>query len=165
MFNKKYKKRILEHEKDQKLLRELLRIKDQRAASLEKRLVDLGTEDQRFAALMRESLGLQIDFFASVKGLPPYFLDGLDEDDRKNFIIDMESIYSNERFQLVLRYLINVFAMNAIYKADKQQRDNGQIAVIAFEALTSQLTTMHKEFLSYKRNEDEDYDPLETLPS
>ncbi len=59
--------------------------------------------------------------------------------------------------------MINVFATNAIFKEDKEQMKNGQIAVIAFRTFLKKFDDMHKEFLSLTKVE-EAFDPLEVMP-
>lgn len=156
-FNQKYKNRISEMEQTNRILTN--KIIEQN------RIINSQDKKGSMADLMRESLGLQVDFSAASTDtcLPPYYLEGLDEDERKNFIIDMESIHENERYQKVVRYLINLFAMNAIYRSDEQERKNGQVAVVAFRTLLKEFDKMHKEFLGYKKV-DEDFDPLATMP-
>lgn len=118
------------------------------------------------ADLMRESLGFPIDFSEADKDtcMPPHFLAGLDEDERKAFIGDMESIYSNDKFQKVVRYMINVFGMTALYKESEQDRKNGQIAILAFRSFMKRFEEMHREFLQSKKNPDEEFDDQEILP-
>lgn len=171
MFNKKYKEKILELERLVDRLREdrdrnykvYIANDDmwrKQLSDLERKLKNIPLED-----LMRESLGLQIDFStASEKGMPPYFLEGLEEEERKNFIIDMETVYTNERFQKVVCYMINVFGMNAIFKYDDELKRNGQIAVIAFRTFLKQFEAMHREFVGYRKSADDDFDPLNPLP-
>lgn len=117
------------------------------------------------ADLMRESLGITVDFSAASKDkcMPVYYLDGLSEEERKHFITEMETIYTSDKFHIVLNYMINLFATNAIYKEDKEQMKNGQIAVAAFRTLINRFDDMHREFLSYKKT-DEEFDPLGILP-
>lgn len=124
------------------------------------------TQEERMAALMRESLGLSIDFSTAHKDTckPPYYLDTLDEQSRKNFVIHMESITSDPRLQTLVRYMLNVFAMKAVYGADEIQK-NGQIAVIAFRTLLQEFDKLHVEFLSYTKDEEEDdFDEHGVLP-
>lgn len=118
-----------------------------------------------FADLMRESLGMTIDFSeADTKTcLPAHFLEGLTSDERKNFVSDMETIYANEKFQSVVKYMINLFALNMVFKADEEERKRNQAAVIAFRTLLREFDKMHVEFLESKRNADEDVDPQELL--
>lgn len=159
-FIEKYKKRIGEMEQNNRTLANKISLLNREL--LEKNNIP---REQLMAALMRESLGMQIDFSAASNDrcLPPYFLDDLTAEQRKNFIIHMETIYNDERYQKVVRYMINVFATNAIYKYDEEKRKNGQIAVVAFRTLLSELEKMHKEFLSYKAV-DEEFDDQEILP-
>lgn len=116
--------------------------------------------------LMRESLGFPIDFSEADndKCMPPHYLKGLESDQRKSFISDMEVIYSNDNFQKVVKYMINVFGMNALYKESDQDRKNGQIAIIAFRTFLKRFEEMHKEFLESKRDPEEDLDDQEILP-
>lgn len=159
MFNKKYKKRIIDLEIENRRLEQSCTIFACKNDELSERLKG------SMADLMRESLSMQIDFSsASDKGLPPHYLDDLSEDDRKNFIIDMETVYSNERFQKVVNYMINLFGMNCVYREDKEQMKNNQMAVIGFRTLLKQFDTIHTEFLSYRKSENDVFDPLSTLP-
>lgn len=161
-FNKKYKERISHLEKvNIELARQLAQAK----RDIEKEKEILRNEDNLMAALMREALGMQIDFSAAStdKCLPPHFLQELSEAERKNFIISMETIYADDKFQKVVRYMINLFATNAIYKYDKDEMRAGQIAVVAFRTFLKEFSDMHKEFLGYKQKEDE-FDPLAIMP-
>lgn len=171
-FTEKYKKRISELEK---LLEET---KDKgrdnvalfisRDVALKGKIQDLEyrLENIPMADLMRESLGMSIDFAAASKDkcLPPSYLDDLDLEERKSFITDMESVYSNDRFKKIVNYFINLFATNAIYKFDEEQRNNNRAAVFGFRTFLQEFDKIHKEFLEYKKDPDEDFDPLETLP-
>lgn len=116
------------------------------------------------ADLMRKSLGLAIDFSAASADncMPKHFLAGLDEDAKKNFVIHMETIHSDQRFQAIMRYMINLFATNAIYKADPEQMKNGRVAAVAFRTLLDEFDRMHAQFLEYQKVDDR-FDPLEVL--
>lgn len=154
---KKDKNRIQElEEKNQRLVTDVRSL-------LEK--LKVAQKSSSMADLMRESLGMQIDFSAASndKCLPPHYLEGLSEDERENFVVAMETIYSDEKFQKVLKYMINLFATNAIYKYDKEEMRAGQIAVIAFRTLVRELDKMHSEFLGYKKV-DEPFDEHAIMP-
>lgn len=164
MFNKKYKVRIAELEEEAEFLRSELKSSDNELYDLKNRNNKI--PQPSMADLMRESLGFSVDYASADKDtcLPPHYLNLLSEEERENFIIDMETIHSNERFQQVVRYFINWFAMNAMYKADEEQRNNGRIAMLGFRSFLKEFDKMHTEFLSYKKSEDNDFDPLATLP-
>lgn len=168
-FTKKYKKEIhYLKAKNAELFAENQRLELLEARYNNLRLTNKDSSNHsRMAELMRESLGLQVDFAAASmdKCLPPHYLEGLEEAERKNFITDMETIYSDEKFQKVVKYLINLFATNAIYKEDPKQRDNGQVAVIAFRTLLKEFDKMHIEFANYKKSDEDDFDPLAVMPS
>jgi len=164
---KKYKNRILDLEEKNKLLASKLDTAYSEIKKLNYIIENnkVSTKDEMMAALMRESLGMAIDFSAAStdKCLPPHFLKEMEEDERKNFVIDMETIYKNDNFKKVVFYMINLFATNAIYKYEEEQRKNGQIAVIAFRTLLKEFEEMHNEFIGYKQK-DEGFDPLATMP-
>lgn len=151
-FTNKTKRRIKELEAINKSLANRVQLNIREIAQLHR-----ADNQKNMAALMRESLGLAVDFSAASqdKCLPSHFLEGLEEDERKNFITDMESVWSNERFQHVVRYMINLFATNAVYKADPDQMKNGQIAVVAFRTFLKEFDKMHIEFEGYKKVDEE----------
>lgn len=161
MLFSKYKKRIAFLESQNSALLDYNRTLRDRELFYQNKINSMPS----MAELMRESLGLSVDFASASNDecLPPHFLEGLSEEERKNFIVDMETVYSNDRFQTVVRYMINLFATNAIYKADKDEMKNGQIAVVALRTLLKKFNDMHKEFLSYKKS-DEGFDDQEILP-
>lgn len=116
------------------------------------------------ADLMRESLGIYIDFStADENGKPPHYLSGLNEDERRQFIIDAKSVFDNKAYQEVVKYMINVFAFHTQYHEDKDQMKNGQVATVAFAAFRKQFDDMDKEFLLLNEKKEE-FDPLDPLP-
>lgn len=89
-------------------------------------------------------------------GNPHHFLKGLNPDERKNFIADMERIYSDERFNLVLKYAINVIANYYFQKEpDENKMRNGRYAVIGIRTLIKELEKMHTEYQESKKPPDE----------
>lgn len=158
-FIDKYKKRIAEMEQNNRMLANRISLLNRQL--LEKNNIP---KDNLMAALMRESLGLSIDFSAANdKCLPLHFLDGMQDAERHNFVNHMETIYNDDKFQKVVKYMINLFATNAIYKYDREEMKNGQIAVVAFRTFLNQLEKMHLEFTSYK-SKDEEFDEQGILP-
>lgn len=160
MFNKKYKGEILRLKNANNSLAMTINTQNKTLAELREKLKTTSMAD-----LMREALGMQIDFAAAStdKCLPPHFLQELTDAERKNFITSMETIYVDEKFQKVVRYMINLFATNAIYKYDKDEMRAGQIAVVAFRTFLKEFSDMHKEFLGYREQED-NFDPLAIMP-
>ena len=158
MFNKKEKKRIAELEGE-------LEIKTTWARELLKQIENLHKDDERqMAALMRQSLGIEIDFSdIGPDGKPPHYLSGLSEDEHRQFIIDAQSVYDNKAYQTVVKYMINIFGFHTLYKEEKDQMKNGQVATVAFGAFRKQFDDMHKEFLLLNQKKEE-FDPLDPLP-
>lgn len=121
-------------------------------------------KSKEFHDLMIESLGLPIDFsVVNDKCLPLHFLSDLEGMERRNFVNHMETIYNDEKFQKVVKYMINLFATNAVYKRNEKEMKYGQIAVVAFRTLLKEFDKMHSEFLSYKKG-DEEFDDQAILP-
>lgn len=48
---------------------------------------------------------------------PPHFLKDLSDTERKNYVADLESIYSNKKFHDVAKYLINKYGNKEIGRA------------------------------------------------
>ncbi len=95
---------------------------------------------------------------------PPHFLKEMTEDARKNFIADMETIFTDERFQIVVSYVINMLANHSFQvEPDENKMRNGRYAVIGIRTLMKELENMHNEFQDLKKKPD-DFDPLETIP-
>ncbi len=120
-----------------------------------------------FEGMMSEALGMEIDFSSADKDkcLPPHYLEGLTDEERKNFIFDMELIYSNEKFQKVVKYMINVFSLGMVYKKEERDRQNCQAAVVGFRTFLNKFDDIHREFLESKKNpDDEEFDDQEILP-
>lgn len=138
--------------------------KIQECKELRAKLVGMKNQPS-MADLMRESLGMVVDFSEADKKtcLPPHYLDTLTTEERKNFVADMETIYTNDKFQSVVKYMINLFAFNITFKADKEQMKNNQMAVIGFRTLLREFDKMHSEFLEQKKNSDTEFDEQDLL--
>ncbi len=116
--------------------------------------------------LMRASIGLPMIDFANVdndEGKPPHYLEGLTDDQRKNFIASMETIYVDEKFQKVVSYVINLLGNHSIQKADEDKMRNGRLGIIGIRTLTAEFLKAHNEHVSAKKK-DEGFDPLGILP-
>ncbi len=159
MFNKKEKNRIIELEGELQDAKNLLEEVTNRWQALR------NDGDKRMAALMRESLGIEIDFSdIGTDGKPQHYLSGKNEDERRQFVIDAQSVFDNRAYQEVVKYMINIFGFHALYKEDKDQMKNGQVATVAFAAFRKQFDDMHKEFLLLNQKKEE-FDPLDPLPN
>lgn len=104
--------------------------------------------------------------FANVDedGKPPHYLKGLKDVERKNFIANLEGIYSDEKFQTVFNYVINVIANYSFQKEpDESKMKHGRYAVIGLRTLMKQLEEAHNEHMSDKKKSEE-FDPLDILP-
>lgn len=163
-WNRKLKDRIRELESYSNSLEKGYEEKLDRVKELQLKLRESKNQPS-MAELMKESLGMTIDFsLADNKTcLPPHYLDGLDSEARKNFIADMETVYSNEKYQAVVRYLINLFALNAVFKDDKEKMKNNQMAVVAIRTLSQEFDKIHLEFLEQKKDPDTLFDEQELL--
>lgn len=96
-------------------------------------------------------------------GKPPHYLEGLSESERKDFIAKLESIYTDDQFQTVISYVINLIGNFAIQKADDDQMKNGKIGIIGIRTLLSEFIEAHQEYVDSKKPV-EGFDPLATLP-
>lgn len=157
-FNQKYKNRITEMELTNRKL-------GNRISELNREIINI-KNNNNLSDLMRESIGMQIDFSSASadKCQPVHFLEGLSEIERKDFISSMESIHNDDKFQKVVRFMINIFAMNMVYRQEETERIRNQGAVVAFRTFLKELDKMHTEFVDYKKKESDDFDPLATLP-
>lgn len=108
---------------------------------------------------------LSMDFSnVNDEGKPPHYLAGLSDKERKNFIANMESIYSSEQFKTVINYVINLIANYSFQKEpDESKIRNGRYAVIGIRTLMSEFERVHSEFLDSKKKVD-DFDPLSIMP-
>lgn len=158
MFNRRLKERIKELE----WIAQNDQARIQRLALTIKEMNDV---QPSMADLMQQSLGMQIDFSAADKKtcLPPHYFDDLTTEERANFVADMETIYANQKFQSVVKYWINVFALSAVYKAEEIEKVRNQAAVIGFRALLNDFDKMHLEFMENRREQKEEFDTHEIL--
>jgi len=98
------------------------------------------------------------------EGKPPHYLAGLTDKARKNFISNMESIYSSEQFKTVINYVINVIANHSFQKEpDESKMRNGRYGVVAIRMLMAEFERVHSEFLDSRKKVD-DFDPLSIMP-
>ncbi len=162
---KELRERVQKLIKENDRLYERLQNSNMNQNSLLDDLKRLNNYKPTFESMIQEALGFPIDFSSASKDkcLPPHFLDNLPEEERKNFIIEMETIYKSERFQSVLKYMINLFAISSFYKDDDKARRNGQIAAVAFRTFIIQMEDMHREFTTYHQKEEE-FDEQAILP-
>lgn len=123
------------------------------------------TPHDAFTRYCLEPLGIKSLSFADVDddGYPPHYLAGLSEQERKHYVADLESIYTNEKFQKVVSYVINVIGNHAIQKAEEGQMRNGRIGIIGIRTLMGEFLQAHQEYVDSRKPE-EKFDPLETLP-
>lgn len=106
-----------------------------------------------------------LDFF-NVDGnaKPPHFLKDLNEDARKQFIATMEGMYSDEKFQKVISYVINVLGNHSFQvEPDETKMRNGRFAVLGIRTLMKEFEKMHSEYVGSKKKVEE-FDHLEILP-
>ncbi len=122
-------------------------------------------ESITFEDMMRASIGLPMINFSNVdkKGLPPHFLEGLNEDQRKNFMLDVAGMYSNDRFQTIFDYAINLVGNHAIHKEDIEQIKMGQLAILGIRTVKNEFEKLFNEYESSKKLP-EQFDPLDILP-
>lgn len=121
---------------------------------------------EHFEDLMRDSIGLPMIHFANVDetGKPPHFLEGLNEDQRKNFVADIAIMYKDEKFQQIFDYVINLLGNHAIQKADVNEMKNGQMAIVGIRTLRNEFNKLYNEYEA-SRKPPEEFDPLEVLPN
>ncbi len=112
-----------------------------------------------------ESLGIPFIDFANIDedGKPPHYLSGLTDAARKDFIARMESIYTDDKFQIVVSYVINLLGNHAIQKADDDKMRNGKIGIIGIRTLIGEFLQAHREYAD-SRKPVEGFDPLEVMP-
>lgn len=115
--------------------------------------------------LMRDSLGLpMLDFTtADEKGKPPLPYADLGADERKNFIANLEVVYSTKEFQDMYQHTINHFGNHSMLVEKDDAIKNGRIAIVALKTFMQKFLDAHAEFLTNKRGE-QPFDPLATLP-
>lgn len=118
------------------------------------------------ADLMRDSLGLPMVEFDNVdqEGMPPSYLDGLTDTERKNYVADLELIYNNKKFYQVVSYIINLFGNNSLRKATDENGKNGKIAIVAIDTLMRKFKEAHDEHIANRRSAGDEFDPLAILP-
>jgi hypothetical protein len=94
---------------------------------------------------------------------PPHYLSDLSEDERKVWISSLENIYSSQKFQAVIAYVINLLGNFSLQKAEDDKMRNGKIGIIAIRTLMTEFANAHKEFMD-RRKPEEEFDPLEVMP-
>jgi len=135
-------------------------------ASIRKELEDIRDREPSLADLMRDSLGLPMVDFSNVdeNGMPPSYLDGLTDTERKNYVADLELIYNNKKFHEVVSYIINLFGNNSLRKATDENGRNGKIAIVAIDTLMRKFKEAHDEHVANRKIAGDDFDPLAVLP-
>jgi len=167
-FLKKSKKVEAELEGIDKLLKTVLSIvKDISSNVISPQKEDVALEEALRRKIILEMIGIDVNFsLADQKdGKPPHYLVDLDEEDRKSFVSEMEVVYSNKSFNKVIEYMINLFATKSIMADDPKDMKKFQHAMFAFRVFLQELDKRHEEFLSYKKDDEQDFDPQEILPS
>ncbi len=120
---------------------------------------------QDVVAYCTDTLGIPFMSFYDVDddGKPPHYLAGLSDAERKDFIAKMESIYTDDKFQIVVAYVINVIGNFAMQKAEDDQMKNGKIGIIGIRTLMSEFIEAHQEHVDSKKPV-EGFDPLAMMP-
>jgi len=96
-------------------------------------------------------------------GKPPHYLEGLNDIERKNYIVDLESIYCNKTFMEVLNYCINLVGNKTLQVLDEKDMFKGRYMILGLKKLLEEFEEAHKEFENSKKGE-EPFDRLGILP-
>lgn len=144
-------------------MKDLKRITDE---NIERRMKEAIKSKFTVEDLVCQSLGLPtgIDFSnVDNEGMPPHYFKGLSDEQRKLWIGDLETIYANDKFQTVVKYVINMIGNHGIQKAPDDKMRNSKIAIIGIRTLLTELKTAHEEFSATTPGEG-GFDPLATMP-
>ncbi len=115
--------------------------------------------DPNYADLMRDNLKL---IKLSFNGKNASYLEGLSEDERKLRITQINEIYKNESFEIMIENLINVQANFTINEAvNDAQIYAGRFNINGMALIKNEVERCHGLFEDM--NKIEDFDPLEIL--
>lgn len=149
-----------------KLLKKVLyEDRDNRIKQLERELVALKKEPTpTMADLMRDILGLPMVDFANVdsEGYPKHPADGMSKDERLAFMGELNRVYTNDAFKLLMEYWINMFGNHSVRNADKDAQP-ARFSINGIAMLRKELETAHHEVVEASK-EDEKFDTLAPLP-
>lgn len=96
-------------------------------------------------------------------GKPAHYLEGLSEEGRKYYVGSMESIYTDDKFQDVIKYCINLYGNKAIHVLPEEHMRDGRYAILGIKTILQEFENAHREFINNKK-QNEEFDPLEILP-
>lgn len=117
------------------------------------------------ADLMRDSLGLPMLTLDNIDAdaRPPHYLEGLTDEERKNYVAHLESIYADEKFQTVYAYSMNLIGNHMVHTVPDEQLGNGRVGIVSLKMLMKEFENAHDEFISSKKPAEE-FDPMEIIP-
>lgn len=130
------------------------------------KLITRAPTEESLVQYCLKNLGIPvITAFSEVdsEGDIPHYLAEMNSDERKNFIAHLETIYTDDKFQTIVSYVINLIANYAIQKADKDKMHNGRMAIIGVNTFIHEFKKAHDEYVDSRKQEDT-FDPLAVLP-
>ena len=131
---------------------------------LEEEIHELNFE---FFDLKEEQKKFLFDFdFSEVDedGKPPHYLKELSDVERKNYVAELESIYSNEKFIKVLNYCINLLGNKGMQVLPEDHMKDARYAILGIKTLIKEFENAHIEFINNSKKKDEEFDNLAPLP-
>lgn len=109
------------------------------------------------------NLGLPISFHdVNDDGKPPFFLDTMNETERKTKVAELARIGRDEYFNKMIDYTINVLGNYAIQKASDENMKNGRVGIIAIKMFRSFFSEVVAEDMENKKVEE--FDEHSVLP-
>lgn len=96
-------------------------------------------------------------------GHPPHFLKDMGAEERERAIARLASIYDDNLFQEIFKYIVNVLGNQSFYKSDEKNMKNARFAMLGVKAFYEIFRDAKNEYLNM-RNRDDSFDPLSPMP-
>ena len=94
----------------------------------------------------------------------PHYLDNLSAPEKENYVATLESMYSNPKFQDVIKYCINLHGNKAMQVAPDNEMYKYRYAILGIQKVLEEFENAHSMFVENNRKQDKDFDPLAVLP-
>ena len=148
----------------EKLFKFLFPQKNKKIKRLEKELEELELDLMEVISEPNGQFAFQFDFSeVDDFGKPKHYLEGLGEVERKNYIADLEGIYSNKKFMAVLNYCVNLIGNKTVQVLPESEMFKGRFMILGIKTLSEELEKAHNEYENDKKG-DEKFDDLSILP-
>lgn len=119
-----------------------------------------------FEDMMREAINIPINFYdVDEDGNPqPHYLNSLSEEARKVYVANLETIYTDEKFQNVVSYVISLIGNTSMQTVPEENMRNGRYAIIGIRMLMNEFKKAHNEHIANSKVESEEFDKNSVIP-